>query len=87
LAAKIGFFFVLFHKQTIGSRKQFPVEVFGRFSGIVQTVLSKFDRKTVKRTSVQSGNKTFNHLFRDEFEVIELLQLLDVEEIVHSCQK
>jgi hypothetical protein len=79
LTAKVGFFFVLLDKQPVGTGKQFPVEVFGRFAGIVEAVLCKFHRKTMKRTSVQAGDKPFDHLLRDEFEVIELLKLLYVE--------
>jgi len=86
LAPKVSFFLVLLNKQAICAGKQFPIEVFGRFAGVVKAMFSKFDRKAMKRTSVQTSDKTFDHLFRNEFEVIELLKLLYVKDIVHSSR-
>jgi hypothetical protein len=58
--------------------------MFGRFSGVIQPMLSKFNRKAMKRTSVQTSDKTFDHLFRDKLKVIELLKLLYVEDVVQE---
>jgi len=74
----------LLHKKAIGAGEQFPVDVLGRFTGVVKPVLGKFNRETMKRTSVQTGYKAFDYLFRDKFKVIELLKLLDINKIIQG---
>jgi hypothetical protein len=50
----------------------------GGLAGIIDSVFGKFDGKAVKRALVESGNETFYDLPGNEFEVIELLELLYV---------
>jgi hypothetical protein len=54
----------------------------GRLARIVQTVLGKFNREPMKRTAVQSRDKAFDYLTRDQFKVIKLLKLFYVKKIV-----
>jgi hypothetical protein len=47
--------------------------MFGGFPRVVQPVLGKFDRKTVKRAFVKPRYKTLNNLFRNKFKRVKLL--------------
>lgn len=61
--------------------------MFCRFALVVQPVLSKFNRKTMKRAAVQTSDKTFNNLAGNQTQVIELVKLFYVENILHNVVK
>ena len=62
MAAQVGFFFVAFHKQTVGFGKNFPVNVPRTFARVIEAMLGKFDRKPVKRRFVQARNEALHQL-------------------------
>lgn len=71
LATQVGFFLVAFHKHFIGAAKDFPIDIFGGFSGVVEAVFGKFNREPVKRRFVQAYQKTFHHLPGKQFNIVE----------------
>ena len=48
MAAQIGFFLESFDKQFVCAAIYLPIDIAGRFSGVVEAMFGKFDRKTVK---------------------------------------
>jgi hypothetical protein len=50
-------------------------------------VFGKFDREPMKRASVQSGYKPFNHLAGNQSQVIELVKLFYVENVFQNADK
>lgn len=79
LAAQVGLFFILLNKQSVGAGKQFPVQVLGRLARIVKAMLGKLHREPMKGTAVQPSDKAFDHLTRNQFKVIKLLEMFYVE--------
>ena len=65
--SQIRLCFILFDKEFIGLCEQLPIDMLGRFSRIIEPMLCKFDRKTMKRTFVQAGHKALNRLSRLKF--------------------
>lgn len=45
------------------------------FSGIVQSVFGKFNRKAMVWTFVHTSNESFHHLIGEEFEIRDLNQV------------
>jgi hypothetical protein len=79
VAAQVGLLLVPLHKQLIGPPEQPPVDVLGGFALVVQAVLGKLNRKTVKRAFMQARDEPFHHLAGNEFQVGEFLELVMVD--------
>ena len=52
LTAQVGFFLVSLGKQLVGTGVDLPVDIAGRFAGIVEAVFGEFDGKSVERALV-----------------------------------
>ena len=76
LTAKIGLLLVAFSEQLIGSAVELPVDVTRWFTGIVNAVLGKLHRESVKGAFVKARNEPLHHLSGDEFKLAELTEIL-----------
>jgi hypothetical protein len=84
LTPQIGFFLILFDIEPVGTGKEFPVYGPGGFSLVVQAMFGKFHRKSMEGASVEAGYKTFHYLMGNEVKVVELLELLYIDQILHK---
>ena len=71
MAPKVGFFLVAFGVKLVGFGKEFPIDMLRTLACIVDLMFSKFSRKPVKRTLMQSRDKALHHLFGKEFQVLK----------------
>jgi hypothetical protein len=79
LTTQVGLFFVAFDEELFGTAEEFPIDVPGRFAGIVEPVLGEFHGETMKRTFVQPGDESLHYLLGKQFEVTETLDLLLID--------
>jgi len=83
LTAEVGLFLVLLYKKLVGPGEEFPIDGPGRLPLVIQPVFGEFYGKTVERTPVKAGNKSFHHFPCNKFQVIELLKFLNIFQIFH----
>src|SRR5690606_21895590 len=76
MATQVCFFFVALCIKLVRFSKKLPVYMFGAFAVIVNFMLRKFGRKTVKWTFMESRNKTFYHLFCKQFQIFKTRNLI-----------
>lgn len=68
LAPEVGFFFKTFDKKLVGTSVKFPIDVARRLASVVEPMLGKFDRKSMKGTFVESRYESFDDLFCKEIQ-------------------
>lgn len=75
LAAEVCFLLEPLDKQLVGACIELPVDIARRFAGIVEPMLGKLDRKTVKGALVEPRNKSLYHLLGKEIQGFIFFQL------------
>tara|TARA_R110002167_G_scaffold134051_7_gene319399 strand:+ start:19886 stop:20152 length:267 start_codon:yes stop_codon:yes gene_type:complete len=71
MAPQIRLFLVSFGIKLVGLGEELPIDMFGALPCIVDLVLRKFRGKTVKRTLMDTADKTFHYLVGQKFQILE----------------
>src|SRR5437764_4812580 len=68
---QIRLFFELLYIMPVGAGKKLPVDIADRIAGKIRTMLGEFDAEAMIGRFMQTGDKSFDDEFRDEFEIAE----------------
>ena len=76
LAAQVGLLLKAFDEELVGAPIELPVNVFCRLAAVVESMLCKFYRETMKRAFVEARNEAFHNLSGKEIQRLIFLNFL-----------